>query len=133
MTHRRIKLAAVAAASALLLAIPGGTPAEAGRRRDLIPPTAPVIVYAQGFFCFTFYLGAMRSSDNVSPEHLLRYEVFANDQFIGLLDTGSDTTAWGDLKLIDEGPNQVYVEAVDAAGNRARSGTATVTGFDCEL
>ncbi len=133
MTHRRIKLAAVAAAAALLLAIPGGSPALAGRRRDLIPPTAPLIVYAQGFFCFTFYIGAMRSTDNVTPEPQLRYEVFANDQFIGLLDRGTDTTAWGNLKLIDEGPNQVYVEAVDAAGNRARSGTATVTGFDCEL
>jgi hypothetical protein len=75
----------------------------------------------------------LRSSDNVTPERLLRYEVFANEQFIGLLDTGSDTTAWGDLDLIDEGPNQVYVEAVDVAGNRARSGTATVTGYDCEV
>ena len=74
----------------------------------------------------------MRSTDNVTPEPLLRYEVFANDQFIGLLDRGTDTTV-GQSKLIDEGPNQVYVEAVDAAGNRARNGTATVTGFDCEL
>jgi hypothetical protein len=102
-------------------------------RRDRIPPTAPQIVYAQGFFCFTLYLGATRSRDNVTPEPQLRYETFANGQFIGLLDTGSDTTAWGDLTLNDEGPNSVYVEAVDRAGNRARSGTATVTGFDCEL
>jgi hypothetical protein len=30
-------------------------------------------------------------------------------------------------------PNQVYVEAVDAAGNRSRSTTSTVTGFDCDV
>jgi hypothetical protein len=130
---RRGKLAALAVATAMMFTLATGT-AEAGRRRaDKAPPTAPVIVYAQGFFCFTLYLGAMRSTDNVTPEPQLRYETFANGVFIGLLDTGSATTAWGDLTLLEEGPNQVYVEAVDAAGNRARSGTATVTGFDCEV
>jgi hypothetical protein len=132
MSDRRKRLAALAVAATMLLVM-AATPAQAGRRRDLIPPTAPVIVYSQGFFCFTYYIGAMRSSDNVTPEPQLRYEVFANDVFIGLLDRGSPTTAWGNLKLIDEGPNTVYVEAVDAAGNRARSNTSTATGFDCEL
>jgi hypothetical protein len=98
---------------------------------DRTPPSAPFIVYAQGFFCYTFYIGASRSTDDVTGEPQLRYEVFANGEFIGLLDRGSPTTAWGNLKLRDEGPNLVFVEAVDAAGNRSRSNIGTVTGYDC--
>jgi hypothetical protein len=37
------------------------------------------------------------------------------------------------LKPRDEGPNRVFVEAVDAADNRSRSNTNTVTGYDCEV
>jgi hypothetical protein len=134
---RRKKLVAIAASAAISLATVTGTAVAAtpaGRPgADVTPPSSPFIVYAQGFFCYTLYIGATRSTDNVTREPKLRYEVFANDEFIGLLDRGSPTTAWGNLKLTDEGPNLVYVEAVDAAGNRARSNTATVTGFDCEV
>ena len=131
MTNPRTKLVTIAAVAALLLAMTTA-PAQAAPV-DRTPPTAPFIVYSQGFFCFTYYIGAQRVTDNVTPEPEIRYEVFANDRFIGLLDRGSATTAWGNLKLIDEGPNRVFVEAVDAAGNRSRSNTATATGFDCEL
>ncbi|HEY7069958.1 MAG TPA: hypothetical protein VH479_07595 [Acidimicrobiales bacterium] len=130
MTHRPLKLAAAAALVATLLTPAAATAAQAAPA-DITPPSAPVIVYAQGFFCWTLYVGAQRSTDNVTPEPQLRYEAFANGRFIGVLDRGSDTTAWGDLRLTTEGPNTVFVEAVDAAGNRARSRTATVTGYDC--
>ncbi len=133
MSSLRLKLAVVVTAVALLLAPAIGAGARPVRGGDRTPPSVPLIVYAQGFFCFTFYIGAQRVTDNVTPEPEIRYEVFANGQFIGLLDRGSATTAWGNLKLIDEGPNEVYVEAVDAAGNRSRSSTATVTGYDCEV
>jgi hypothetical protein len=116
----------------MLLTPMAGTAAQA-TRADRTPPTAPYIVYSQGFFCFTLYIGAQRVTDNVTPEPQLRYEAFANGRFIGLLDRGSSSAAWGDLKLRDEGPNRVFVEAVDAAGNRSRSNTNTVTGYDCEL
>jgi hypothetical protein len=131
MTNPRTKLVTIAAVAALLLAMATG-PAQAAPA-DRTPPTAPFIVYSQGFFCFTHFIGAQRVTDNVTPEPQIRYEVFANGRFIGLLDRGSATTAWGNLKLIDEGPNRVFVEAVDAAGNRSRSTTATATGFDCEV
>lgn len=134
-SHRT--LVAIAVSAAISLATVTGTAmaaTSAGRTpADVTPPTPPFIVYAQGFFCYTFYIGATRSTDNVTRESELRYEVFANEQFIGLLDRGSPSTAWGNLKLIDEGVNLVFVEAVDAAGNRSRSNTATVTGYDCEL
>jgi hypothetical protein len=131
MTNPRTKLVTIAAVAAILLAMTIG-PAQ-GAPVDRTPPTAPFIVYSQGFFCFTFYIGARRVTDNVTPEPEIRYEVFANGRVIGLLDRGSASTAWGNLKLIDEGPNRVFVEAVDTAGNRSRSSTATATGFDCEL
>jgi hypothetical protein len=132
MTKRRLKLVAIGAAAAMLLTPAAGTAAQAARA-DRTPPTAPYIVYSQGFFCFTLYIGAQRVTDNVTPEPQLRYEAFANGRFIGLLDRGSSTSAWGNLKLTSEGPNRVFVEAVDAAGNRSRSNTNTVTGYDCEL
>jgi hypothetical protein len=132
MNSGRIRLAAVAVAASMLLATGIGPSAQAAGV-DQTPPTAPYIVYSQGFFCFTLYIGAQRVTDNVTPEPEIRYEVFANGQFIGLLDRGNPSAAWGNLKLRDEGPNQVYVEAVDAAGNRSRSNTNTVTGWDCEL
>ena len=132
MTKRRLTVAAIAAAAALLLTPAVGTAAQAARP-DRTPPTAPLIVYSQGFFCFTLYIGVQRVTDNVTPEPQLRYEAFANGRFIGLLDRGTSSSAWGDLKLIDEGPNQVFVDVVDRAGNRSRSNTNTVTGFDCEL
>jgi hypothetical protein len=132
MTKSRIKVAATAVAAAILLTTATGPSAEAAAA-DRTPPTAPHIVYSQGFFCFTLYIGAQRVTDNVTPEPEIRYEVFANGRFIGLLDRGNSSAAWGNLKLNDEGPNLVFVEAVDEAGNRSRSNTNTVTGYDCEV
>jgi hypothetical protein len=100
---------------------------------DRTPPTTPRFGYAQGFFCFTLYIGVARVADNVTPEPRLRYEAWANGRFLGLMNTGNAYSAWGNLKLTTEGLNQVHVEVVDAAGNRSRSTTATVTGYDCEL
>jgi len=45
-------------------------------------PTTPIIGYAQGFYCLTLIIGVNRSTDNVTPQSQLRYEVFANGQFI---------------------------------------------------
>ena len=131
MTHRRPMLAALVAAAALLLTGASCIPAQAAV--DKTPPSTPLFGYAQGFFCFTLYIGVGRVSDNVTPEPQLRYEAYANGQFIGLMDRGSSSSAWGNLKLTDEGPNQVFVEVVDEAGNRSRSETVTVTGYDCEV
>jgi hypothetical protein len=132
MSKTPSRRAAIAVALAIVLATLTG-PAALAAPADQTAPTAPRIVYAQGFFCFTLYIGSMRVTDDVTPEPEIRYEVYANGQFIGLLDRGSPSTAWGNLKLREEGANLVYVEAVDEAGNRSRSNNATVTGFDCEL
>jgi len=130
MTKRRLTSAALGAAAAMLLTPVVGTAARAASV-DQTPPTTPFITYARGFFCFTLYIGVPRVTDNVTPEPELRYETFANGQFIGLLDRGDSSSAWGNLKLRSEGSNQVYVDVVDAAGNRSRSNTRTVTGYDC--
>jgi hypothetical protein len=130
MTRRRLALAAIGAATAILITPAIGTAAQAATA-DTTPPTAPYIVYSQGFFCFTLYIGAQKSTDNVTPQTQLRYEAFANGQFIGLLDRDSGSSIWGNLKLKSLGPNRVFVDAVDAAGNRSHSNTNTVTGYHC--
>jgi len=132
MTKRRHLLAAIGTSAAMLLTPATGSAAQAAVA-DRTPPTTPYFGYAQGFFCFTLYIGVARVSDNVTPEPQLRYEAWANGQFLGVMDRGNDYSAYGNLKLRVEGPNQVHVEVVDAAGNRSRSSTATVTGYDCEL
>ena len=109
MSKRLLRFVTAGAAAALLLVPATGTAAQAA------PDRTPGV------------------TDNVTPEPRIRYETFANGRFIGLLDRGSASTAWGDLRLRDEGRNRVHVEAVDAAGNRSRSSTSTVTGFDCEV
>jgi hypothetical protein len=51
MTKRRLQLAAIGATAAMLLSPMGGSAAQAAPA-DRTPPTAPRIVYSQGFFCW---------------------------------------------------------------------------------
>jgi hypothetical protein len=127
MTRPLLRAGAVAAA-AILSVVPTG-PATAAA--DVTPPTAPRVNYAQGFSCLTVIVGAMRATDDATPQSQLRYEVFDDGAFIGLLsDRGHVSGPWGVLQLRHAGPNTVAVRAVDAAGNRsALSNTNVVTGY----
>lgn len=122
----RIAIAAIAILSTLFT----GTAASAAAA-DTTPPTTPLYGYAQGFYCLTLIVGVNRSTDNVTPQSQLRYEVFADGAFVGLLtDRGHVSGPWGTLQLRHAGPNTVTVQAVDAAGNRsAPSRGAVVTGY----
>ena len=91
MTHRRPKLVALVAAAALLLTAASCLPAPVGA--DRTPPSTPLFGYAQGFFCFTLYIGVGRVSDNVTPEPQLRYEAYANGEFIGSIKRFSENLA----------------------------------------
>jgi hypothetical protein len=129
MSHFRfIRTIAVAAVAILATALTG---TAASASTDRTPPTAARVNYAQGFYCLTLIMGAMRSTDNVTPQSQLRYEVFADGRFIGLLtDQGQTSGVWGVLPLPHTGPNTVAVQTVDAAGNRsAFSNSAVVTGY----
>jgi|1186.fasta_scaffold79015_2 hypothetical protein len=126
---RRIRTITVTAVAILLTALTSTTASAAST--DRTPPTPARVNYAQGYYCLTLIMGAMRSTDNVTPPSQLRYEVFADGTFIGLLsDRGADSGVWGVLALPHTGPNTVAVQTVDAAGNRsAFSNSTVVTGY----
>jgi hypothetical protein len=99
---------------------------------DTTPPTAPFIVYAQGYYCLQLIVGVTRSTDDVTPQSALRYEVYADGESLGsLTDLGNESGVWGVLALKKTGPNLVTVEVSDAAGNRSRSNADIVTGYRC--
>src|SRR5215831_18734607 len=98
---------------------------------DRTPPTTPILGYAEGFYCLTLIIGVDRSTDNVTPQSQLGYQVFDGGVSIGwITDRGQPPGPWGTLALTHTGNNAITVQAVDAAGNRsALSSTATVTGY----
>lgn len=85
---------------------------------DSTPPSAPRIVYAQGYYCLTLIVGVDRSTDDQTPQSQLTYDVRSIQH------------------LTHTGPNTITVKAVDAAGNRSApstgpSTTNVVTGYPC--
>jgi hypothetical protein len=124
MSVRRLAVAAVAVLAALLV----GSPASAATR-DTTPPTAPLWGYAEGFYCLTLIVGAVQSTDNVTPQAQLSYMVYDDGVALGpLVDRGSGP--WAVLVLRHSGTNMVAVQAIDQAGNRsAFSRSVPVTGY----
>jgi hypothetical protein len=146
MSHRRLIGARIIATTAILAAAATGTAvlgtavfgtAAFAASGDTTPPTAPYILYASGLRwtadCLPLTIGVMRSTDNVTPQSALTYEVFADGVSLGALtDRGTDSGVWGVLHFKKAGPNTVTVKAVDAAGNRSASSNAdVVTAYAC--
>jgi hypothetical protein len=131
MLPRRLTRTAIAAVAPILIGATGGVASAAGG--DTTPPTAPYIIYAQGYQCLQLIVGVQRSTDNATPQSELTYTVFADGVSIGsLADRGQDGGVWGMLSLTKVGPNTITVAAVDAAGNRsALSNADVVTGYPC--
>ena len=121
---RRLAVVAVAVLSTLLM----GTAATAATP-DRTPPTAPLWGYAEGFYCLTLIVGAVQSTDNVTPQSQLKYTVYDDSVAIGsLVDRGNGP--WATLVLRHSGTNYVAVQAIDAAGNRsAFSRSVPVNGY----
>ncbi len=128
-TLRLIRTMTVAAVAILAMVLSGTAASAAGT--DRTPPTAPSIGYVEGFQCLMVIIGAVRSTDNVTPQSQLRYEAFADGVSIGeLVDRGQPPGPWGVLHFIHGGLNTVTVQAIDAAGNRsALSNPAVVMGY----
>lgn len=122
---RTIAVTAIAILSILFT----GTSASAAR--DTTPPTTPFLGYAEGFYCLTLIVGVQRSTDNVTPQSELRYEIFADGVFVGSpVDQGQPSGPWGVLVMKKAGTNMVTAQAIDAAGNRsALSRAVAVHGY----
>ena len=139
MSHPPLVRIAAAAAAAIGLAVAAGTPALAAGR-DTTPPTAPFLSYAQGYYCGVLIVGMERSTDNVTPQSQLKYEVFVDGKPFGpAVDQGSESGVWAWFQgpsvpgpVLSPGPHTVTAKAQDAAGNWSASSNADpVTGYRC--
>jgi hypothetical protein len=81
-----------------------------------------------------------RSTDNVTPQSQLKYEVFIDGQPFGpAVDQGSESGVWAWFQgpsvpgpVLSPGPHTVTAKAQDAAGNwSAPSKAQPVTGYRC--
>jgi len=140
MSHPPLVRIAAAAAAAIGLTVAAGTPALASGR-DTTPPTAPSLSYAQGYYCGVLIVGMTRSTDNVTPQSQLKYEVFVDGKPFGpAVDQGSESGVWAWFQgavvppgpILPPGPHTVFAKAQDAAGNwSAPSNADPVTGYRC--
>ncbi len=134
MPYSRFIRITVTVAATIVAAIATGTPALAASG-DTTPPTAPYLIYAQGYYCGQLIVGMMRSTDNVTPQSQLRYEVFADGRPVGSApDLGGEEGVWKWFQndVLTPGSHTVTVKAEDAAGNWSASSSAdVVTGYAC--
>jgi hypothetical protein len=140
MPHSRLIRLAVAVATAIVAAVAASTSALA-TSRDTTPPTAPFLSYAQGYYCGVLIVGMDRSTDNVTPQSQLKYEVFVDGAPFGpAIDRGSESGVWAWFQgavvppgpILPPGPHTVTAKAQDAAGNwSAPSRALPVTGYPC--
>lgn len=129
---RRLRIAAAVTAT-IASTVVAARPARAAPS-DTTPPTAPFIIYAQGYNCLQVIVGVMRSTDDVTPQSQLSYTVFANGRPIGTVpDRGDEAGVWAWLQnVLTPGANVITVEAEDAAGNFSSPSNAdVVTGYPC--
>ena len=140
MLRSRIIRLAVAAAATIVATGAASTSALAASR-DTTPPTAPFLSYAQGYYCGALIVGMDRSTDNVTPQSQLKYEVFVDGAPFGpAVDRGSESGVWAWFQgaavqpgpILPPGPHTVTAKARDAAGNwSAPSRALPVTGYSC--
>jgi hypothetical protein len=140
MPHSRLIRMAGAVAITIAAAVAASTPALAADG-DTTPPTAPFLAYAQGYYCGVLIVGMDRSTDNVTPQSQLKYEVFVDGAPFGpAIDRGNESGVWAWFQgavqppgpILSPGPHTVTAKAQDAAGNwSAPSRALPVTGYAC--
>ena len=88
---------------------------------DHTPPSAPAGVWADpNYSAPEFFLMWGASTDNVTPQAYIRYDIYLNGNFIGV--TVGDT--WVTDYAVP-GENVIEVFATDEAGNRSLAGTTS--------
>src|ERR1044071_362961 len=123
MSRRLIRRAVVTVVAAVCTTLTGT--AASAARADVVPPSAPHLIYYQGYYCLTLIVGVDRSTDNRTPQSALLYEVFANGVRIGTMpDNGAYSGVFSIQHLTQVGQNSLTVKAVDQAGNRSRPSEA---------
>jgi len=133
MSYSRLIRMTLTVAVTIAAAVAAGTPAFAAGG-DTTPPTAPYLIYYQGYHCGQLIVGMMSSTDNVTPQSQLRYEVFADGTPIGQAPNRGDSEVWAWFQndVLTPGSHTITVKAEDAAGNwSASSNTGVVTGYAC--
>ena len=89
---------------------------------DVTPPTQPANVFADSYGDLEMQVWWTASTDNVTPQHVIVYEIFVNGKHentaIGRNMTPSAYGVCGD--------NEVTVVAIDEAGNRSLAGRTTI-------
>jgi chitodextrinase len=96
---------------------------EASDANDTTPPTTPgnLTDFGMSFPDGETWLFWEESTDNVDPQSVLRYDVYANGIFDHSLIGADNTVLYGN----PGGPNTFQVIAVDSAGNQSVPATLT--------
>jgi len=127
VSQRRFVRAMTVAAVALLSTLLTGTAATA-TPVDRTPPTAPLLGYTNGFQCTMLIVHVYRSTDAVTPQSQLRYQVYSDGVPLEapLSDTGYQDGLFAVMhfQTLAAGYHTVSVRAIDAAGNRSASSNA---------
>ena len=85
---------------------------------DLAPPTAPTNLWGGGFGDTEFELSWTASTDNVTPQAYIRYDLYINDVFEDSTVGFTRMIAYGEV-----GENRIELIAVDEAGNESAAST----------
>ncbi|HYD01874.1 MAG TPA: fibronectin type III domain-containing protein [Phycisphaerales bacterium] len=89
---------------------------------DHTPPTAPTNLSENDWGDAEFHLSWTESTDNVTPQDFIRYEVYVNGVFSDVLvGTGARSINYGNFGQV----NTVEVIAIDEAGNESPPATLT--------
>jgi bacillolysin len=89
---------------------------------DVTPPTQPGSVQAFGYGDLEMQVWWTASSDNVTPQNVIVYEVYVNGLHENTaIGTNMTPSAYG-----VPGDNVVTVVAIDGAGNRSTAGSTTI-------
>ena len=91
---------------------------------DHTPPSVPTNLWVNDFGDAEFWLSWTESTDNVTPQDFIRYDVYVNGELSDIrFGTGANSINYGNFGQF----NTVEVIAVDEAGNE--SAPAVLTFF----
>jgi hypothetical protein len=95
---------------------------DANDGSDVTAPTQPSSVWADGYGDLEFQCMWSASTDNVTPQNVIIYEMYVNGVHENTAIGKTQTSGYG-----VSGENEVTIVAIDEAGNRSVAGTTTVT------